>query len=665
MKPKTDFTNYKALPPYLQQNGLFCLWRYTERANGSGWTKVPFQPLHPKEGADCTDPASFADLRTAVNAGDSFDGLGVGIFNELGAIDIDNCIDGAGRLSKLAQTVVNTIDSYTEISPSGRGIRILFRASGLDYDQDIYYIKNGNAQDPAEEWPEKQGLEIYLPGMTSRYVTVTGRTYKSADVNDRAAQVMRIVTRYMKKPQQTKPAATLPHPAVVLSDNELIEIATRANDGGKFRSLFIDGDTNGYPSASEADLALFNSLAFYTGADVPRMIELFKKSALAADVKRKGRGQDRYIERTAKKAAAGCNKYYTPPRPRVEPVKPNAEKAVSKGQTDALIDTLPAQEPPKMQNSVGAVDLFLDKVQSKAFEPISTGIKDVDAALSGGFVRQTLVTLGAHPGAGKTIFAQQIFESIAGAGNRVLFFNLEMSAEQLIARSLSRDTGIDPLTVLRGYSWNRDQEAKIISAATRYKRTIAPFIAYNPTDQDGRAGSPYYQDIISIMQSEAEISDKPPLVVIDYLQLLRDKENRGEDADTIKAALIAFKNFAIRYNTVVFCIMAHNRAVNRSGAPSLESGRDTSAIEYSADMQLSLHYTDLVTGKYDSVDKMRKAVEAGNADANIFNARSLVTTKNRFGADRARVDMVFIGEESRFSFIDRRHEEPRAAVKRI
>lgn len=664
---KKGFTKTDQLPAYLQEHGYFCLWKYTQRGNGSGWTKPPYQPMRPDRGADSTNKATFSDLQTAARAGTGFDGLGLGIFDDLAAVDIDHCIDDAGRLSKLAQTVIGVLDSYTEISPSGKGVRIIFRAPGLKYDSDLYYINRRDARDQGEEWPEQQGLEIYIAGSTSKFVTVTGDVYKAADVNIRSEEIMRIARRYMMKSAQTTATVTSSPSLVGLTDGEILDAATAAKDGDRFTALYYRGDWTGYASQSEADLALFNSLAFYTGGDVARMIKLFMASELGKSASRKGRGKDKYLQRTAEKAANGCSSYYTPPRRQLaqkavksdEITKKSEEKATNAEKTESV----------KPSDSIGEVDAFMGRSKSKAFEPIPTGITDIDAALSGGFIRQTLVTLGAAPGAGKTILAQQIFESIAERGSgEVLYFNLEMSTEQLIARSLSRATGIPQLTVLQGYKWTQEQEYKITVAAQKYKGSIAPHIAYNPPDADGNRGSAFYQDILGIMEREADARDpqKPLLVVIDYLQLLRDKTGKGDDVETIKGALKAFKDFAIKRNAVVFLIMAHSRATNASGIVTQGAGRDTSAIEYSGDLQLALHYARIVDGTYRDLQDMEKAIKdrKDNATEKLYDARSLVVTKNRFGKDRARAEMVFIGEESRFVMVDKKHDNDRQDWKK-
>lgn len=57
------------------------------------------------------------------------------------AIDIDNCVEN-GVLSDMAEDIIARMDTYTEYSPSGAGVRILFKASLPAYDKDRYYINN-------------------------------------------------------------------------------------------------------------------------------------------------------------------------------------------------------------------------------------------------------------------------------------------------------------------------------------------------------------------------------------------------------------------------------------------------------------------------------------------------------------------------------------------
>ena len=327
------------------------------------------------------------------------------------------------------------------------------------------------------------------------------------------------------------------------------------------------------------------------------------------------------------------------------------------------------EEPPRMTGAE-MLDSFLEATQSRQYEPIPTGITPLDKALQGGFVRQMLVTLGAAPGMGKTALAQWILEHMAEAGHTVLYINLEMSREQLLARSISRiaytkqRANIGALEVLRGYAWSEKQRETVRAAAEYYKQHIADRFTYETPE--GGAGLP---EILEAMNAEAERAakeDRPaPLVCIDYLQII--DFGRQEAAEGIKSALRAFKAYAIENNTMVLLIVANNRASNASGAAELESGRDTSALEYSGDIVLGLTYTAIddrekyiiqernkseKTYVYDLErirHERREAYDNGRPVPEVCRRLSLKVNKNRFGEQGRAAKLVFDGKHNTFT----------------
>ena len=76
-------------------------------------------------------------------------------------IDLDNCFTEEGKILPWAQEIVEMIDSYTEVSPSGTGIRIFVKGK-LPGE----HCRTGN-------------IEMYQQG---RYLTVTGRVLQSFEV---------------------------------------------------------------------------------------------------------------------------------------------------------------------------------------------------------------------------------------------------------------------------------------------------------------------------------------------------------------------------------------------------------------------------------------------------------------------------------------------------
>lgn len=287
------------LPATLRENGLFCCWRYEQRKGSDKPTKVPYNPRTGGK-AQSTNPQTFAPLDVALEAlerGD-YDGLGVGIFGSLGAIDIDHCLDEAGRPSELARDIVGTIRGYTERSPSGKGLRILFTVpGGFQYDKARYYINN-----------QRLGLEVYIAGTTQKYVTVTGDAIDPGrPLEERGEQMAAVLEKHMVRPraQERPPASPRTAPAPLeLDDLTLIERAKRAKNGAQFTALWA-GDITGYDSASDADMDLCNALAWWTNGDAARVDSLFRQSGLYRTKWDEARGADTYGTITIQKAISG------------------------------------------------------------------------------------------------------------------------------------------------------------------------------------------------------------------------------------------------------------------------------------------------------------------------------------------------------------------------
>ena len=327
------------------------------------------------------------------------------------------------------------------------------------------------------------------------------------------------------------------------------------------------------------------------------------------------------------------------------------------------------QDEMYKRSGSGMVDSFLSRAMGRAYEPVPTGIREIDRATGGGLIRKTLITLGAAPGMGKTALAQWMLENMALKGHDVLFINLEMSRDQLIARSLSRyaflhfKEDVSALDVMRGYEWTERQRTAIMKAAEKYKSEVADHLIYNPEGDEGELTADL-DSIINAMNKEtvrlASQGRQAPIVCIDYLQLVRGND-REDDVSAMKRALKAFKDYAIANNTIVLCIVANNRTSNKNGVSDMESGRDTSNLEYSGDMILGLVYTAIdedtqiknETGTY-NIDAIRKEKRDAYFNAeregrepevpDVCKRITLKINKNRFGQDERRARLIFDGK---------------------
>jgi putative DNA primase/helicase len=216
--------------------------------------------------------------------------------DKLVVIDLDECRDpNTGAVEEWASRIVAELDTYTEASPSGKGLRLV-----------------AYGRKPDRERSKRGNVEIY-DGLTKagkaggRYLTFTGQRLlrTPAEISERQEAIVTVYERELKTPQPrtkkvhaTEPAAAFtaginepsvvppaPGPPTPLgTDQELIARAKAARNGGKFSQLWA-GDWSDYPSQSEADLALCSILLYWTGGDRDRVERLFGQSELGKRAK--------------------------------------------------------------------------------------------------------------------------------------------------------------------------------------------------------------------------------------------------------------------------------------------------------------------------------------------------------------------------------------------
>lgn len=288
-------SQYNNLPQELRETGRFNCWRYVQKPDKEKPDKVPFNP-HTGGYGQSNNPATFADFQSALAVAESYDGMGIGVFGELVVVDIDECVRADGAISEMAQDIVDRLDSYTETSPSGTGLRIIIKAGGFKFDKERYYINN-----------RKNGLEIYIAGATLKFLTVTGNVIRAKGVEVRSEQLQKVLETYMLRP--TTIDISNVEAQSYLTDEEIICKAMKGKDGDVFSRLW-DGDTSGFVSASEADMRFAGMLAFWCGRDYDQMERIFSRSELGE--RNKWSARDDYRQMTLKKAISGCKKTYSP-----------------------------------------------------------------------------------------------------------------------------------------------------------------------------------------------------------------------------------------------------------------------------------------------------------------------------------------------------------------
>ena len=213
-------------------------------------------------------------------------------------IDIDACRNPeTGEITKLARQIIDRMASYSEISPSGTGVKIFIRG----------VVPGLRRKNP------KKKTEVYD---RRRFFACTGHHLPGTPKTIEARQDELEAFYSWLFPEEEKPSLSpngSPSEAADLtvnhdlSDEDILSRAYRAANGDKFMKLW-NGDASDYESHSEADLALCAMLAFWTGPDPERVERMFSESSLSK--RPKWRRRPRYRRDTVAKALDGMTEFY-------------------------------------------------------------------------------------------------------------------------------------------------------------------------------------------------------------------------------------------------------------------------------------------------------------------------------------------------------------------
>lgn len=148
--------NLEKIPLELKARTQWVMWRQEMRKGKP--TKVPYQPGNPPKKADTTDPDTWGTFEQSliVAQTNGFHGIGY-VFSpqdDYAGVDLDKCRNPeTGEIEEWAWQIIKRFNSYTEISPSGRGVHIIIKGT---------VPPGGN---------KKGQVEMYSKG---RYFTMTG-----------------------------------------------------------------------------------------------------------------------------------------------------------------------------------------------------------------------------------------------------------------------------------------------------------------------------------------------------------------------------------------------------------------------------------------------------------------------------------------------------------
>ena len=268
-----------------------------------------------------------------------------------------------------------------------------------------------------------------------------------------------------------------------------------------------------------------------------------------------------------------------------------------------------------------------------ALRGLKTGFRDLDKKTAG-FQKGDLIIIGARPAMGKTTFAQNLAYNIADINKKgVLFFSMEMAANEIVERMISDVSGVDNWNVRTGnYS---DEEFQIISDAMAEMNEL-----------------PIYIDDTSSM-TVMELRNKARravhdheigVIIVDYLQLIagsdRYKGNRVQEVSEISRGL---KILARELEIPVVALAQLSRSVTGRDDPRpvLSDLRESGSIEQDADLVMFLHRPDYYKQNDDNYEET--------------HITELLIAKHRHGAV-GKIELYFHPELLRFMSLDKTRE---------
>lgn len=275
-----------------------------------------------------------------------------------------------------------------------------------------------------------------------------------------------------------------------------------------------------------------------------------------------------------------------------------------------------------------------ERLNKKQYVP--TGFKNLDYVLDGGLYSQ-LYVVGAVSSLGKTTFMLQIADNIARQGNPVFFFSLETSKDTLTEKNLSRltfetsDGNIKLAQTARaidnGYFLNNhpDVYKHLLNIIDEYDHYFQNLIINN-----GITNRPSAVDIYNVVKKYCiKHPDKRPVVIIDYLQILKPIKEGLTDKEAVTSSIAKLNEMTEEFHTPVILISSFNRQ-SYNLQVNMASFKESGEIEYYSDVLIGLQYQ----GEYDPDNDQ-------NGELTHSRPIELVILKNRNGNSHTKVHFNF------------------------
>jgi archaellum biogenesis ATPase FlaH len=465
--------------------------------------------------------------------------------SDLCGIDLDGCRDPeTGVVSDWARLIVKQFQSYSEVSPSGTGIKIFFwdkRAGEMDQPWTQMSVKEPAVCDKAP------GIEAYIGG--TRFFCVTGERLRGLGEMRYASEAVDwLFDMYQKRPV-TPPAEPLEAPRYSKAANyslqlsrcrKVVDVIPGApkgqRDAGLWRVAQVCHGFSVDPHDMDQILREWNERCDPPQSDINQRIR-HKIEQLASSKLEKGRFIQEEVD------------------------------------YEYIDEVLEKEDVPFTYVRQGEMYAGLrERLKNGHYDLQTTGLYALDDVLGGGMPMYGVVAVMGRPSHGKTSLMQHCLREIGRGGRKCLFISKEMTIEELISREIS---GVED------------------SPRSEWKH-LADAIVDKLEDKQVNDNITYVDDCRDLTDIEKCIRysvehDGTRVIAVDYLQRI---PVRGADSEyaRVSASSMRLANLAKELKVLIFLAVQMNRAREAGGkvrASVMSDARGSGQIEQ--DMDLMIH----------------------------------------------------------------------------
>lgn len=251
---------------------------------------------------------------------------------------------------------------------------------------------------------------------------------------------------------------------------------------------------------------------------------------------------------------------------------------------------------------------------------MSTGYELLDNTLSG-LCKGHMVVIAARPGVGKSTFALNLMNRMLKNGESILFFTMEMTAQEVIGKLASIESGVNYRSFTEGRLSGSDYQ-KLVEGC----KTIEKYDLYIEEQQDLKPSQIKARARRNIQNYGVKA------VFIDYLTCITPEVRTNSREEGVRDISSSIRKMAKGFKVPFICVAQENRDSEKSDSSSNRTPKKTDLAQ-SGSIEQDAH-SIIILRRPEIADPMDKA-----------GIIQLWIVKNRFGEER-RIEYLFQGDKS-------------------